>query len=431
MKKNTFGIASSALSGLLVAVLFACNTPVSTIQPNSVDNKLSAASSVKMDLQAHPYSLQGKLQFANKGFGVKAKFEDYLGNSTVTLYRANGTTVVAGSPASVDANGNFVFVPSAGFTPNVGEVFVLQANLKAGTNMNSAPDLNLKTLIRWNGSGYDSITGGVIYINTYTTALAIMAAQGDVTQVATINSISVSNGISTPTTIAPMGTNHGASATEINNTAKVVTQSVQFQADPANNITGSNGTYMLSSGTFNPTSGITASNSVNGTQKDRLAIPSLNIVINGYNGFTGAVYDSLSMTKAMRNTAKDTSNTESPDTDINNYRTFWGVAIHAVFPDTTTQAYADAISGALTPDVQTLDMSMPTSFSYAPIANPNANSATEIKGNPTLNGRMLKDDVVDVELKTLSNVAGATDGVAYGQDGKTDTTTFPYLSSPW
>lgn len=143
-------------------------------------------------------------------------------------------------------------------------------------------------------------------------------------------------------------------------------------------------------------------------QVDRLALPSLNIVLNGYNGFTKPVYDSLKMTKEMRDSAKDKYNSESPASDMSNYRDFWSTALQGVFK--RSKSDADGIATALSPDVYTIDINKQTSFA-------------------NLNGRMLSDDVIDTELKLLSGNKDATDGVS--TNDKSFMNSFPYLAKPF
>lgn len=411
MKKSTFGIASSALSGILVATLFACNVPSNQPSNNNLSNNSNTVVS-QNNLKATQYSLTGTVNMDNSSFKTKASFADLVSGASVTLL--DSTNSALGPSVSTNTNGTFTFTPNASFVPVTGAIYTLEASKRAGASAAGSPLLSVRTLVRWNGSSYDSITTGGLYLNTYTTALAIIASRGDVTPASTINTVVVANNSSTPTAIAPAGGNMGADANKINNVTRLVQQSINFQADPIATITYNAGNYSIG---LSPTAPL--SNNGAGTQMDRLAIPSLNIVINGYNGFTKAAYDSLGMTKAMRDTAKDLSNTQSPANDIANYRSFWTTAIGAVFPDSTKtrpdQLKASELATALTPDVYTLDMTKATSFA-------------------TLNGRLLADDVVDVELQLLSGVNGkdgnpaATDGV--NANDRPFTTTFPYLAGP-
>lgn len=412
MKKSTFGIASSALSGLLLAVLFACNVPSNQAVNNNMPSTNSNTVVGQNALKVTPYSLTGTIKLDNAGFNTKANFADLVSGASVVLIDSNN--VNAGPSVATNANGTFTFTPNSTFIPAVGAIYALEASKRAGANPAGSPLLAVRTLVRWNGTSYDSITTNGIFLNTYTTALAIMANRGDISQASTIGTVSVANNASTPTAIAPTTGTTGADVNKINAVTRLVQQAINFQADPIASITSTNGTY-----TINISHTSQLSNGGVGIQMDRLAIPSLNIVINGYNGFTKAAYDGLNMTKTMRDNAKDLYNTQSPATDVANYRSFWTTAIGAVFPDSTKtrpdQLKAADLAAALTPDVYTLDMAKVTSFG-------------------TLNGRLLSDDVVDVELQLLSGVNGgdnmpkATDGV--NANDKPFTTTFPYLAGP-
>ncbi|RYY00097.1 DUF4331 domain-containing protein [bacterium] len=402
MKKSTFGIASSALSGVLLAVLVACTTPTNNLPSQSVNNDSVA---INQDIKVTRYSLTGKVALPSSGFGVKANFADLVSGSAVTLFDSNNNAV--GASVNTNANGDFIFTPNNSFTPSADQVYVLEATKRAGVNSNGSPLLALRSYVKWNGTNYESITTPNIVLNTYTTALTIIASRGDVTPLSTIGKIAISGNGSNPIAIAPSNSKSGASTGKILDVTKLVQQSINFQADPVSTINYNNGTYTLS---VSPTTPL--SNGGAGTQMDRLAIPSLNIVINGYNGFTKAAYDSLNMSKSDRDMAKDLYNTRSPNDDVTNYRSFWTTAIGAVFPDSTKtngQPTASAIATLLTPDVQTIDMNATTSFA-------------------ALNGRKLSDDVVDVELKLLSGNSAATDGAS--SNDRSFNTTFPYLADP-
>lgn len=405
MKKNTFGIVSSALSGILLSLVFACNMPSTNqdVALNGSHNDDGHVHDSVENVKMTKYSISGVVQFdsafkASSGFSVKAHITNITSGASVTLLDLNGNAL--GPSVSTNASGQFLFTPSSTFAPTTGQIFVLEAS-KRGSADGQGPLLAMRTFVRWNGTSFDSITGPTIAINTYTTALAIIAAKGEVTRDSTIGKVTVVNAsTSTVTPIPASGSTSGADATKINTVTTLVRQALNMIADPVATITFNAGNYSLAlSGTANLT---------RNSQIDRLALPSLNIVINGYNGFTKQVYDSLGMTKAMRDAAKDKYNSESPSTDVANYRDFWTTALGAVFPNNKANAAANAT--ALTPDVYTLDMSKATSFA-------------------TLNGRLLSDDVVDVELKLLSGVNTATDGV--NSNDKAFTTTFPYLASPF
>jgi hypothetical protein len=137
-------------------------------------------------------------------------------------------------------------------------------------------------------------------------------------------------------------------------------------------------------------------------QVDRLGNPSIALVFVGYNGFT----KQAGVTLSAGNTGLDTYNTQSPSTDIGNYRAAFSGALQKVF--NRSVADADAVASALTPDVISIDMTKPTRFP---------------------NGRALKDDVVDTELQLLSGVSSATDKI--DSNDNMFSTSFPYLASPW
>lgn len=123
-------------------------------------------------------SIKGKVNlndFYSSKFKVKAFEQDISSKATVSLIYPSdysdsslrNTAIVAGV---TDSQGNFD-ISSGSFTPVLNQVLVLEASKRIGGVGN--PSISLRTLIKWNGSGWDSITKPDIYINKKTTAVAI------------------------------------------------------------------------------------------------------------------------------------------------------------------------------------------------------------------------------------------------------------------
>lgn len=126
----------------------------------------------------HKSNIKGKVNlndFYSSKFKVKALEQEISSKATVSLLYPSdysdsslrNTAIVAGV---TDLQGNFN-ISSGSFTPVLNQVLVLEASKRIGGVGN--PSISLRTLLKWNGSGWDSITKPDIYINKKTTAVAI------------------------------------------------------------------------------------------------------------------------------------------------------------------------------------------------------------------------------------------------------------------
>ncbi len=407
MKKNTFGVTTSVLSGFVLAVLFACNSE--TMQLNSIDKKI--INTTQNNLKLSPYSIRGSVQFLKSGFKTKANFEDLSYGSSVSLKDISGNTL-GNTNSTTDTSGHFSISPN-NFTPEKGKIYILEAIKRPSINQtDGTPLVSIRTFITWNGVSYNSITGSNIYINTYTTALTIIADNSEITRDSTIENILVSGNTGIPKDIdadnkaGTVGVNYN----KILRVANLVQQSILYQVDPLSTIKLNAGVYSLNG--FDATSSLAKGF----TQRDRVGIAGINTLINGYNGFTKKSYDKLGMTKEQRDTAKDLFNSRSPADDINNYRTFWASTINDIFPDLTKnlngQKKSAELAALFTPNVLSLNMNIKTSYE-------------------NLNGRKLDDNAIDDELKMISGNLNANDSIEAEFDGKKFKSDFPYLASAW
>ena len=405
MKNNSFSLVSSVLAGVLASMLVACSVANNNISKNTFEPNLSGAQNVSTSMSSK-YSVSGKIM-ADSGFKTKASFSDLVSGSSVSLLDlANNAQ---SSSFNTAADGTFSILPNNSFVPVLNQIYVLEA-VKRVSSTNVGPLLSLRTYVQWNGTSFTSITGNNVVLNTYTTALVVLASNGVIRGVDTIGKVSIAGSVSTPTAIAAIPAAGlapsfvGADLNKINTVTRLVQNSINFQKDPLQSVMMNGaGNFVIDLNDLQ-----TLSNNGAGTQVDRLGLPSLNIAINGFNGFTKTVYNSLGHSQITRDLAKNAYNMNSPKDDVANNRGFWGTAISAVF--NRPAATGTAIATALTPDVYTINMASPTSFA-------------------ALNGRKLSDDVIDVELQLLSGAGTATDAVS--TNDKPFTTTFPYLATPF
>lgn len=405
MKNNSFNLVSSVLSGVLASMLVACSVANNNINKSTLEPNLSGSKNVLSQISSK-YSVSGKIG-SDYGFKTKASFSDLVSGASVSLLDlANNAQSSSFNTAS---DGTFSVLPNNSFVPVLNQIYVLEA-VKRVSSTNIGPLLSLRTYVQWNGTSFTSITGSNVVLNTYTTALVVLSSNGVIRGVDTIGKISIAGGVSTPSAIAPIPAAGlapsfvGADLNKINTVTRLVQNSINFQKDPLQSVMMNGaGNFVIDLNDLQM-----LSNNGVGSQVDRLGLPSLNIAINGYNGFTKAVYTSLGHSQMTRDLAKNAYNMNSPKDDVANYRGFWGTAISAVF--NRPAATGTALATALTPDVYTINMASTTSFA-------------------ALNGRKLSDDVIDVELQLLSGAPTATDAVS--ANDKAFTTTFPYLAAPF
>jgi len=103
---------------------------------------------------------------------------------------------------------------------------------------------------------------------------------------------------------------------------------------------------------------------------------------------------------------KDAYNTASPSGDAANYKSLIVAKLMAFGQDATS---ANALAGALAPDIQPIDVSQPSGF---------------------LNGRKPSDDVITAELGLIFGSNAALNDDHVDANDSAFLTTFPYLATP-
>ncbi len=131
-----------------------------------------------------------------------------------------------------DVSGVFTVNSDAAFNPVTNGIYVLEASKRIGAAGNSL--ISIRTYIKWNESGWDSMTTPGLLINTKTTALSIIDSyDNSITSAQTIGTI-ISG---TPSTVGSVST------TTILNVANLVNNLLTQDVDPVRNISFSNSKY--------------------------------------------------------------------------------------------------------------------------------------------------------------------------------------------
>ncbi len=173
--------------------------------PKGAPVSFNSEAELRSILKTNKISIPGKIRKPeNSKFKTQAVFSDIVQRATVSLlYPPEHPTSanVAVATGLTDNNGNFAINPNInGFKYSVGEVFILEATKRIGTSGNAI--MSLRTYIRWNGSLWESMTTPGIFINTKTTALAIIDSyDNSISSGQTIKTITVSGNNSTPSDI--------------------------------------------------------------------------------------------------------------------------------------------------------------------------------------------------------------------------------------
>lgn len=190
-------------------------------------------------------TIVGKVEFPNENsFKTKATQSDITSNSTVSVIYPNDYAVVSKrnstlTGSSTNSSGDFSITFEPSLLISSGQTFILEATKRLGINGNES--ISLRTIIKWNGNSFESITGtGKIYINTKTTALSLLATSSTILANDTINKMNVISGVTEVADINPTIT-----ATVINYVKGLVETSLTNSQDPIASISFNNGRFYL------------------------------------------------------------------------------------------------------------------------------------------------------------------------------------------
>jgi hypothetical protein len=237
MKRRQVKLSSISLLTIL-SLLGACQPQNTVVLPPKTINS---------EKQINNTQVKGTVEFPEKsnGLSIKATTTDISTQSTVSIIYPPGHPTLANKTAAsglTDGSGTFIINPAGTFTPATNDTFVLEAAKRIGGV--GQDDMTLRTYIKWNGTGWDSMTTPGIKINSKTTALAIIAGYntGTITASDTINKIV--NG--TPQSVGSV------TAQTITDVAALVTTLLTNNFDPVQYIGLSNGSYVILTPTLSP-----------------------------------------------------------------------------------------------------------------------------------------------------------------------------------
>ncbi len=259
-----------ALLVLSFSPLYSCSTPVNTITKEDLA-KVEAKKIVKIiqgnvefPLSVHDssffpqkeevlpnpnLSLNSRIKGSSSSsslfpyrFYLKATLNDIAQNATVSLiYPPDHPTYPNKTLGTglTDVNGIFTINPTSEFNPSTGDIYILEATKRLGSNEQHI--MGVRTYLKWNGSSWDSMTTPSIYINMKTTALALLQDinKTTVSAASTINKIDVSSGTSVPSNVGSI-----TSAT-ILKVAGLAEKVVTSGRDPFSLIKSSNNDYII------------------------------------------------------------------------------------------------------------------------------------------------------------------------------------------
>lgn len=118
--------------------------------------------------------IQGHVHFPS-AFALKTSLADLQANATISLlYPADHPTFANQTVATgkTGSGGAFTLNADSGFVPATNEIFILEAGKRLGATGSEL--ITLRTYLRWNGSGWESISTPGIQLNSRTTALVLM-----------------------------------------------------------------------------------------------------------------------------------------------------------------------------------------------------------------------------------------------------------------
>lgn len=181
------------------------------------------------------------------GYAAQALASDLVPYATVTLLDATQAVVATGL---TDAGGSFGLNPFVTWSPTTNAVYALDA-VKTFDRTNDRAALRLRTLVSWDGTQWKSLSGTTqsaaggsgVLLNARTTALAAIKDLRSVSGTSLLGTLSPTTGTFTPTS--------GVTATELETVAGLVTQALAANLDPMRWVTytAGTGTYRLSLGT--------------------------------------------------------------------------------------------------------------------------------------------------------------------------------------
>ncbi len=183
------------------------------------------------------------ISFNNK-ISIKATLEEVGNKATISLIyppdAGGGNANVTIGTGLTDSSGNFTVNPTVTFNPVTNSIYVLEALKRIGAAGNDV--ITIRTYIKWNGSGWDSMTTPGLFINSKTTALAIIDSyDGSISSSQTIGTIVIDTPDpgSNPTAVGSV------SVATILGVSDLVDNLLTQDVDPLRNISYANSKYFV------------------------------------------------------------------------------------------------------------------------------------------------------------------------------------------
>ena len=171
-------------------------------------------------------------------YNTKATLSEVGTKATVSIlyppdYVTSALRNVTVATGLTDASGVFTVNPLSTFNPVIGDIFVLEAAKRIGAAGNAV--ITVRTYIKWNGHSWDSMTTPDLYINSKTTALAIIDSyDNNISASETIGTIDVSTDVSIPGNIGSSPIK--VTAATISEVTAYVDNLLSQSVDPVRNI---------------------------------------------------------------------------------------------------------------------------------------------------------------------------------------------------
>ena len=106
-------------------------------------------------------------------FKIKDDLNNASSDTTVNLIKSSKEVIASGI---TDNNGNFTLFNSSSdntdFSPPINEPLILESVKRIDGNNNKP--ITLRTMVKWNGSNWESLTKDRIFLNSFTTSLSIL-----------------------------------------------------------------------------------------------------------------------------------------------------------------------------------------------------------------------------------------------------------------
>ncbi len=172
-------VFKACLVAVLASVVAACQlsgpTPVSPsgARAGEAVAKVSRAlAGVANSQAAGMAALSGQVDFPGR-YSLQANASYASNGATLTLVALADNSIV--TTGQTDLSGK-LYLPLAGFNPPANSLYLLEATHGLDNNAAGSQMARFRTLLKWKGSAWDSISGATIGINSQTTAVAIISS---------------------------------------------------------------------------------------------------------------------------------------------------------------------------------------------------------------------------------------------------------------